>query len=423
MALKKSDSSKASRVSVPFIAIPKPWLIGITALLILPWLTVFAIWLRPMSWTRANVGYASPLKAAHTGKWGKITLYPIVISPPMELVFTDWGFERRPEWFFPGAGADAVGRMLESAGVPAADAKQQQLKARYEPRISGVVLTPDPSWVRALPQEIRTRIYGILAKSELNGDQARAFRYPGANPDAWLGSDLVSPHTRRLIEPLIYRSGNYMFFSDIELVRSDIGSDEELRRLGKALFRQPTVIARLSIGEKDDLDALVEYWGRGGRRTEIRPLLESVKGNGTDHLIDITHLLPPFVQNHLYTYPELSVADLDKPAVVNCLWTALNFFPPNPNNRYLDADVAVRTLREDYFVVESDFELGDVAAFLDENGNIFHAAVYIADDLWFSKNGISAMAPWTLTSLEDIKNYYRLRSENPRIIVHRRKDQ
>jgi hypothetical protein len=47
--------------------------------------------------------------------------------------------------------------------------------------------------------------------------------------------------------------------------------------------------------------------------------------------------------------------------------------------------------------------------------------VYIADDLLFSKNGISAMAPWTLISLDDIKGYYRWRSENPRLIVHRRK--
>jgi len=151
-------------------------------------------------------------------------------------------------------------------------------------------------------------------------------------------------------------------------------------------------------------------------------LIESVAGGAPGQFIDVIHLLPPFARNHLYCYPELSVADLDKPTVVNCLWTSLNFFLPNPDNRFLDAAVALKTLKEDYFVVETDFELGDIVAFLDEKGSIFHAAVYIADDLVFSKNGISAMAPWTLMSLNDVKGYYRGRSENPRLIVHRRKD-
>ena len=132
--------------------------------------------------------------------------------------------------------------------------------------------------------------------------------------------------------------------------------------------------------------------------------------------------MPPFVQKHLYTYPKLSAADLDRPSVVNCLWTSLNFFRQEPDNRFLDGATALQTLKEDYFVVEADFELGDIVAFLDENGDIFHSAVYIADNLLFSKNGTSAMAPWTLMSLEDIKSYYQRRSENPRILFHRHKD-
>ena len=155
---------------------------------------------------------------------------------------------RRPTWFFPDANADMVAQMLQSAGVSADDAARLRADARSEPRIAGVVLAPDPAWVRTLTQEIRARIYHILAKSELNVDQAQAFRYPGASLESWLGSSLISPHTRQLVEPLIYRDGGYMLFSDIELVRAEIGSDDEMRRLSKALFRQPTVIARLSVG-------------------------------------------------------------------------------------------------------------------------------------------------------------------------------
>jgi hypothetical protein len=420
MALKKSENKKPAQAAVPYIAIPKPWLIAILGVLILPWLIVTAVWLKSNGF--ASREGTADVTHASKGRWGELTLIPIVISPPMELVFTDWGFMHRPAWFFPGVNADAAIRILQTAGVSAADAASLRQKSQFEPRINGVIVMPDPSWVRTLTPQTRAGIYNMLAKNELNSDQMQAFRFRGSNPDSWIGAGRVSARTKQLVEPLIYRDGTYMLFSDIELIRPEIGSEEELRRLGKALFRQPTVIAHLAVPKNEDLAALVEYWGRGGRRTDIRPLLESVSEEGPDQTIDIHYLLPPFAQQHLYTYPKLSAGDLDRPSVVNCLWTVLNFFNQEPNDRFLDGDTALRTLKEDYFVVEGDFELGDIVAFLDEQGDLFHAAVYIADDLLFTKNGLSAMAPWTLASMEDVKGYYKWRSENPRILFHRRKD-
>jgi hypothetical protein len=59
---------------------------------------------------------------------------------------------------------------------------------------------------------------------------------------------------------------------------------------------------------------------------------------------------------------------------------------------------------------------------VDEEGNLFHAAVYLADDLVFTKNGTSPIAPWTIMPIDHLKSYYRLQSENPRLIYHRRND-
>lgn len=421
MSEKKSENNKPANAPISYMAMPRPWFIGFVAILIIPWLAIAAIWLKPESKAGANDKSIIDVKESRSGKWGDLTLIPIVIAPPMELVFTDWGFNRQPAWFFPNVNADVVAQVLQTAGVTADTAATLCASARSEPRIAGVILSPDPSWVRQLNPETRARIYHALSKSGLNVDQTQAFRFLGSNPDVWFGN-MVSPQTRQLIEPLIYRDGACMLFSDIELVRNEIGSDEELRRLGKALFRQPTVIAQLSIDPGANMDALVEYWGRGGRRTEIRPLLESIAGGGYGRFIDIIHLLPPFARDHLYNYPQMSAADMNKPAVVNCLWTSLNFFSQKTDDRFLDAAVAIKALKENYFIVESDFELGDIIALLDEKGDIFHAAVYVADDLVFSKNGISAMAPWTLMSIDDVKSYYSWRSENPQMIVHRRKD-
>ena len=51
-----------------------------------------------------------------------------------------------------------------------------------------------------------------------------------------------------------------------------------------------------------------------------------------------------------------------------------------------------------------------------------HVAVYVADDLVFTKNGTSPVAPWTIMPLDRVKDYYRNQSENPRLIYHRRND-
>jgi hypothetical protein len=387
-----------------------------------PWIVIAVLMMKPGSRTVAEPDIQPTTSTHITGTWGQLTLTPIVISPPMELIFSDWGFMRRPTWFFPGADAAMVTRMLQSSGVSTADAARLGTQARYEPQIAGVIVTPDQAWVRALSPEVRARIYQVLAGSELNVDQSQAFRYPGRRLDDWLSSDLVSPRIRQLIEPLVYRHGNYMLFSDVSLIQSEIGSGDEFRRLGKALLQQPALIALLSVDRKDNLNMLVEYWGRGGRRTEVRPLLESIARTDSEQYIDVTHLLPQFAQDRLYTYPKLSGSDLAKQGVVNCLWTSLNFFRPKPDDRFLNDAIAVKTLMEDYFIVETEFELGDVIAFLDEANNVFHAAVYIADDLVFSKNGTSVLAPWTLMSLEDVKGYYRWHSENMRLVYHRHKD-
>jgi hypothetical protein len=79
-------------------------------------------------------------------------------------------------------------------------------------------------------------------------------------------------------------------------------------------------------------------------------------------------------------------------------------------------------LQKDYFVVETAFQLGDIVAFLDEKGNLFHMAVHLADDLVFSKNGTSPVAPWTVTTIDRLKGYYHTRSPNPKLIFHRRSD-
>ena len=54
-----------------------------------------------------------------------------------------------------------------------------------------------------------------------------------------------------------------------------------------------------------------------------------------------------------------ALADFDKPGMVNCFWTALNFFNVDADDRYLDANVAIERLKRDYFIVHDQFQFGE----------------------------------------------------------------
>lgn len=407
------------------VAIPPRWLFVALATILIPWIVVAAIYLRsadPSGEREPGTAVTGPTPAA-SGPWGRLSKTPIVVSPPLEYVAADWGREEGPyQWYFPGTSPDLLRAFLSSTGLTADQVTRFASAARPEPRISGLTLQPDLDLLRSLDPQVRARLYLQLAKSVLNADQANSFRFFGTSTDQWFDGTVMSPQTRALIEPLIYRDGEIMHFADAEIVRRQIADATERQRLAKALLRQPTMLVRLSVDRSSEINELAQYWGRGGRSTDIRPLLESVAGAGDQGSIDIVHLLPAFARNRLYRYPRLTTGDLNKPALANCLWTALNFFATEPDDRYLELNAAIATLRQDYHIVESNYQLGDVIALLDAEGDLFHVVVYLADDLVFTKNGTSPVAPWTIMPLDRVKDYYRNQSENPRLIYHRRND-
>ncbi|HSC26036.1 MAG TPA: hypothetical protein VLD67_02105 [Vicinamibacterales bacterium] len=405
------------------VAVPHAWLIALTVLLVLPWLVVAVLYLRsaeePASPVASTVTASAEARA--TGPWGHLTATPIVVSPPLEYVAADWSRTDAPDtWYFPSTSADELEEFFVFVGLSREQARGLRSNARPDPRSRGLVVTPDDGLVRTMAPEVRARLYLQLAKSTLNFDQVNSFRFLGSSSEAWLGGSLISRETRQLVEPLIYSDGQFLHFADTELVRSQIADRAELQRLAKALLRQATVLVRLSVRDASEVEGLADYWGRGGRRLDLRPLLESVVG--LDRSIDIVHLLPTFARENMYRYPRISTADLIEPQLANCLWTSLNFFRQEPDDRFRDINVALAVLRRDYYVVEHGFQLGDIVAFLDEEGDLYHVAVYLADGLVFTKNGMSPMAPWSIMTIDQVKGYYKARTEDPRLIYHRRND-
>jgi hypothetical protein len=73
-------------------------------------------------------------------------------------------------------------------------------------------------------------------------------------------------------------------------------------------------------------------------------------------------------------------------------------------------------------MVQDQYQFGDIAAFVDPNGAIFHAAVYLADGLVFGKNGTSHLSPWTIVPIDRLKWYYVEHADNWQVVFYRRKD-
>ena len=403
------------------VSVPRTWLAVLTALVIVPWigLSAWYFWDDSTSELTTPTGENAPADLATPGPWGRLLSTPIVISPPLEYVSTEWGPPGPPVWDFPHLNADQVQALLVRAGMPAEAAARVRATARPVPQIKGVEVQPDPAVIEALSPDVRGRLYQQLASMRGTYAQLHPFRFEGPSFDTWFRGSLTSGETRALIEPLIYRDGDFMFFADLALVRPRITDEEELRRLIKTLYRQPTLLVKLSVPASSVVEGLSAYWGRGGRRTDLRPLLESIAGTGDQHAVDITHLLPSFARNLLYRYPQISAADLSRPIIANCLWTALNFFNSEPDDRFLEVPYALEHLRTDYHIIQHGLELGDLVAFVDPEGDLFHIAVYIADDLVFTKNGTTPMAPWTLMSITSLTGYYRALVPEPRLIYHR----
>ena len=426
MSSPKKPTPPGQLPDAPVLVVPRAWLIALTILIVAPWLIAGGLYFWPSgsSTSQPQAVADGPETPAAPGPWGTLEVSPIVISPPIELISDQWarGPDSGKYWFFPDSGLPIVELFLSSTGLPRDQVSRLLAAARPEPRIKGIVIEPDPDLVRGLPPDVRARIYVQLGKSPLNVDQMLTFRYFGETADAWLGPSLISAGTRKLVDPLTYRYGKHIYFADESLVRPRIADVEEQRRLDKALLRQSTVRVRLSIRNPSEVAGLAEYWGRGGRRTDIRPLLESIVGQSADRSLDIVHLLPSFARERLYRFPRPTAQDLSRDVLVNCLWTSLNFLNATPDDRYLDVNYSLARLKEDYTLVESHFELGDIVGLVDEKGIMFHAVVYLADNLVFTKNGMSPMAPWVILPLDVVVDYYRPRSEHPQLIYHRRKD-
>ena len=91
---------------------------------------------------------------------------------------------------------------------------------------------------------------------------------------------------------------------------------------------------------------------------------------------------------------------------MDCHWTSLNFFNETPDDRFADPSYVVQYMQSHYYPITKPTLYGDLVVILKNGSNAVHSAVYLADDIVFTKNGNNINQPWTLMRMKDLLPIY-----------------
>jgi len=375
-------------------------------------------WLdRPLP-TRVPEIQEGPRRRVAVGPWGTLEILRIEIELPDEFIGTRPPPVAESRWDFPGLTAKQVEALFAENDLSDAQRKSLLNPGRWDIRTNGVSVKPGTQIILGLSPGARQRLYSILATNGANLVQQWAFKLPSDSVDDWFEGSGLSPQTVQLLQRLIYPRGDAVCFSDLNEALSEIPDDAEKGRLVKMLSRHSTLLVRLHVGEGEDIEPLVRYWSKGGNGKNVRSLLASLARTPGGASLDITHLLPHFARSRVYTFP--FPTDDPQKKHRDCAWTAMNFFSRQPDDRFYDFDYTRQVIDRDYFPIQDDPEFGDVFWFSDGEGAPLHVAVYIADDILFTKNGADFNEPWILTEMKDLQVDYT-GAQPPRVEIFRRK--
>jgi hypothetical protein len=388
------------------------WVLGV--LLLAPWLVV--LWQASRPAAEPPVPTPPPGKTAalangngltqhcKPGPWGELEYSRILIEPPEDFVMANYPEPAEIMWLFKGFTAEKLSALWRTAGLDETQLRAIDNPASWQVGADGIVVRASKEFILGLNTAARTKIYTILAAFPENRAQNEPFRFRAEAADEWFDHSGLSDVTVGLVKKLLYRRGTSLIFSDYDVALPLLESPEERTRLVKTLSRKSTLLLELGVKRDSDIEALARYWGRGPRSKDVKPLLQSIARLPDGFTIDVAHMLPQFARSLLYTYPLPS----DNPLESNrdCYWTALNFFNATPDNSLADIEVVRQKLLTQYYPVPGESTFGDVLIFVRPDGTAVHGCVFIADDIVFTKNGISFAMPWILMTLADVRAFY-----------------
>lgn len=341
--------------------------------------------------------------SAVTQPWGRIEAMEIPLSNP-DGAFPDQEQRLAPaRWFFDAFNESRLTRFLSSCDLRPTEQRMLLDKRDWEFLPDGIVISPSEQLLWSLTPQSREQIYSVLAKNPKNFPQCFPFRFPLAGIEQrFKGSDLSAADLEKIWR-LSYTNDGYLCFTDLQAIKA-VYKPAEFNDLVETLYQMPTYVLRLRVTPDSNVDALVKYWGKGGRERLIAPLLNSMSKVPGGVAFNISYFLPAFARLHLYTYPYTWQNRVENKS--DCFFTSMNFFNTTPDTNFFDRAYTASVLKSDYHSVERNPTFGDIVALSNGANQIFHTCVYLAEDFVFTKNGADPEQPWVIMKLPDMLTLY-----------------
>jgi hypothetical protein len=375
--------------------------------------TVSAITTRPTS-------EIPPTPAGELPPWGELVTLDIDLEQPEEYVSFEATTDRVAAWTFTNCTLKQTREILVGSGMSSGLIESTLAAEKVEDTPKATIVRPGDEVVTAMPNEVRAKLYSTLAQWPENRYMANPYHLPSEDFSALLAGTDVPPAALELLKKLTYTQAGKRVFSDPEAVLHLIPTAEGRLHLMKMLTYQTAVLARLRLRPDTDVDKLLGYWGAmpGVRTKDLRPLLDSIKKTPEGGTISLLYFLPPFARERLYTFPLPAEAGDVK---MDCHWTAMNFFNDIPDPRFQDNAYASNFIKENCYQIGKPSKVGDLVFLLNSKSEVIHSAVYIAEDLVFTKNGINFAQPWILMRIPNLREVFT-QGEEPKVAYYRRKE-
>ena len=386
------------------ITLSRSSIIVLAVVLLFPWLiALYPGWRvsREKAGEKASQQEIFTHAEVQSGPWGNLRIEPIILDYPSSCAVYDFDAEPYRRWTFRNSSLGEIRKRFDQVGMDqtAADALAQTAVA--DAGIKGFVIHPPDDVVRGFAPALRAALYAELGRNPDASVQARPFMFRGRTVSEWFFRSGVRQEMVEKIEPLVYRRGSYLVFSDPQVILPGMTSRVERVALYRALHRTSTYRVRVCLKEGEKADSILAYWCRPNRDAEIEPLVTALAAEHDG--LSVLCFLPEFARMRLYTYPPpRATGDV---SVRDCHWASLNFFNAVPDDGRNGTTLG-NILPLDYVPVQIPTHLGDVVLLF--NGErVVHSCVYIAGDIVFTKNGLGVGDPFVFEKMDDVAEHYR----------------
>ena len=344
-------------------------------------------------------------RSIHVGPWGELITRDIGLERPAEFLTEEVATPQPETWTFNGLKPDAVKTLLTKVGLTSEQVAAIFAPGTFNAADSGTVLKPSADFLLSLDPETRRKLYLALAGLGVNLYLDYPYIFPGGSIESIYANTRLHPDDVALLKRLVYANGDARQLSDYQALLCQIPTVERRVALARALSRQSAVFAGLVIKPDTDIDKIAAYWGNvpNVRFTNIRPLLESLKELPEGGNLSLFYLLPKFARDRLYTFP---LPPQSGEPTMDCHWSTFNFCNETPDNRFNDPNYAVQFIQKNYYQIAAPSLYGDILLLMNDRNEIKHSAVYLADDIVFTKNGNNYRQPWMLMRIPDLLATY-----------------